>query len=111
MIKINVKPLSVNSAWKGKRFRTDAYKSYCTELTWLLPAKIDMPKPPFEIYFKFGLSSANADGDNPIKPTQDIVAKKYGFNDKLIKRWVIEVENVKKGDEFIEFSLKALNKD
>lgn len=106
--KIMIKPLSVNEAWKGRRFRTDAYKSYCTELSWLLPAKIEIPSPPFEIYFKFGLSSANADGDNPIKPTQDIIAKKYGFNDKSIKRWVIEVEKVPKGSEFIEFNINHL---
>lgn len=108
--KIKIKPLSVNQAFKGRRFKTDAYKSYCIELSYLLPNKIDIPAPPFEIYFKFGLSSVNADGDNPVKPTQDIIAKKYGFNDKLIKRWVIEVENVAKGSEYIEFNIKSLKK-
>ena len=29
---IEIKPLSVNTAWKGRRFKTDAYKAYEIEL-------------------------------------------------------------------------------
>ena len=36
MIRINIKPLSVNEAWKGKRFRTDKYKAYQKIVVYLL---------------------------------------------------------------------------
>ena len=105
--KIPLKPLSVNEAWQGKRFKTPKYKKYESDLLFILP-KIKIPDPPYQLYFKFGFSSTLSDGDNPVKPTQDILAKKYGFDDKLIKRWVIETEIVKKGAEFIEFELTTI---
>lgn len=107
--RINIKTLSVNEAWQGKRYKTDKYEAYQKIVSYLLP-KIDIPEAPFEVYYKFGFSSASSDFDNPIKPLQDILAKKYGFNDKLIKRAVIETEQVKKGDEYFEFELITLNK-
>lgn len=107
MIRIDIKPLSVNEAWKGRRFKTDAYKIYQNTLFWLLP-KIKVPDPPFEIHFKFGFSNSLSDWDNPVKPTQDILSKKYGFNDKLIRKAIVETEIVKKGEEYIEFELKTV---
>lgn len=107
MIRIDIKPMSVNDAWKGQRYRSDKYKRYQTNLLWLLP-KIKLPPPPYELHFKFGFSSSASDWDNPIKPTQDILAKKYGFNDKLIRRAVVETELVAKGKEYIEFEILTL---
>ena len=106
MIRINIKPLSVNEAWKGKRYKTDKYRQYENTLLWLLPKKIDIPTPPFEVHFKFGFSSTLSDWDNPVKPTQDILSKKYGFDDKLIRKAVVETEIVKKGKEYFEFKIK-----
>ena len=109
MPRINIKPISVNDVWKGKRYKTDLYKSYESVLLYKLP-KITLPDPPFEIYFKFGFSSSASDWDNPIKPIQDILSKKYGFNDKLIEKGVVETEKVKKGQEYFEFELKTFVK-
>lgn len=108
MPRLNEKPLSVNEAWKGKRYKTDEYRAYQTKLLYLLPRTIVVPDPPFEIYFRFGFSSTLADWDNPVKPLQDILSKKYGFNDKLIRRAVVDTEIVSKGNEFFEFELKTL---
>lgn len=107
MIRIDIKPLSVNEAWKGRRFKTDAYRVYQNTLLWLLP-KIEVPEPPYEIHFKFGFSNSLADWDNPVKPTQDILSKKYGFNDKLIRKAIVETEIVKKGKEYVEFEIKTV---
>lgn len=107
-IRINIKPLSSNKCWVGRRFKTPDYKKYTTELTKLLP-KLTIPKPPYKIYYKFGFSSASSDWDNPIKPMQDIIAAKYQFNDKLIRKAIVEIEMVKKGQEFIEFKIESLN--
>lgn len=107
MPRIEVKPLSVNRAWKGKRFRSEEYRNYQNTLLWLLP-KMKLPKPPYQIYFKFGFSNTLSDWDNPVKPTQDILCKKYGFDDKQIRRAVVETEIVGQGEEYIEFELTTL---
>lgn len=107
MTRIAIKPLSVNEAWKGRRYKTDAYKQYQNSLLWLLP-RLKIPQPPYEIHFKFGFSSTLSDWDNPVKPTQDVLSKKYGFDDKLIRKAIVETEIVAKGKEYIEFALKRL---
>lgn len=107
MPRINVKPLSVNESWQGKRFKTEKYKQYENTLLWILP-KLLIPKPPYQIHFKFGFSSSLSDWDNPVKPFQDILSKKYKFNDKLIRRAIIETEIVEKGKEYIEFEITSM---
>jgi hypothetical protein len=106
--RINLKTLSVNEAWKGRRSKTDKYENYCLVLFYdLLPKNIELPEPPFQIEFTFGFSSKSSDWDNPIKPLQDVLAKKYKFNDKLIKRGIVSVVDVKKGDEFFQFEIRT----
>ena len=108
-IKYNIKPLSVNECWQGKRFKTNAYKHYELELMYKLP-KLKLPEPPFEIYFEFGFSNILCDWDNPVKPLQDILQKKYGFNDKDIVKAIVKKVKVKKGEEY--FKVKKLgNRD
>ena len=107
MNKVNIKPLSVNQAWKGRRYKTDDYNQYEKDVLWLLP-KIKIPEPPFEIRFRFGFSSKSSDWDNPVKLFQDILSKKYGFNDKLIRRAIVDIEIVKKGQEYVEFDILTL---
>lgn len=109
MIKLQIKPLSINEAYTGKRSRTAKYNVFKRQIGFLLP-NINLPNPPYMIYFEFGLSSLASDGDNLIKTAQDCIAEKYGFNDKLIKRWVIDVEKVDKGKEYIKFKIETLIK-
>jgi Holliday junction resolvase RusA-like endonuclease len=111
MIRVKIKPLSVNDAWKGQRFRSNDYKQYEHDVLLMLPNNIKIelkPNENYQITFKFGFSSASSDWDNPIKPLQDIIAKKYGFNDKRIKRGVVDVEKVKKGNEYFEFNIEKI---
>ena len=103
-MKINIKPLSVNDAWKGRRFKTDIYKDYEQQLLYTLP-KIKVPEGKLKVKYIFGLSNKGADGDNCIKQFQDILSKKYGFNDNKIYKWIIEKKDVEKGKEFIEFNI------
>ncbi|WP_283687571.1 hypothetical protein [Dysgonomonas sp. Marseille-Q5470] len=49
-----------------------------------------------------------SDWDNPVKPTQDILSKKYRFNDKLIRKAIVETEIIKKGKEYIEFEIRTI---
>lgn len=107
MIKIDIKPLSVNQCFQGKRFKTPKYKAYEKELLFRLP-KIKLPQPPYEVIFTFGFSSKLSDWDNPIKPLQDILQKKYNFNDKDVFKAVVNKIIVDKGCEFLEFEIKEL---
>ena len=104
-MKINIKPLSVNQAWKGKRFKTDKYKVYEQELMFILPKDAYIPEKEIVLCLIFGFSSKLSDFDNPVKPFVDCLQKKYGFNDRMIKRCIIDVMLVKKGQEFIDFRM------
>ena len=109
MVKIDIKPLSVNACWKGKRFKTPEYKKYERDMMLMLP-KIELPETPYEVYYEFGFSSASSDLDNPIKPLQDILQKRYGFNDKHIYLMTAKRVKVKKGDEYLKFEIKTVKK-
>jgi len=108
MIKIFRKPLSINEAYQGRRFRTPKYDLFKRDLRFLLPDNYKIPSPPFVIYLEFGLSSISGDWDNCIKTAQDCIAEKYGFNDKLIKRGVVDVVDVQKGHEYFSFKIETL---
>lgn len=110
MIKVDCKPLSVNEAWKGQRFKTDKYKAYEHKLMYLLPKSFVLPEPPYEIIFEFGFSNNASDWDNPTKNLQDILSKKYKFNDKLILKGSATKVIVPKGQEYFKFDIKHYNK-
>ena len=105
MIKLNIKPLSVNNAWKGRKFKTNEYKDFEQALWYLLPNK-NIPQGKLEVYYEFGVSSKNFDYDNGIKQFQDILSKKYLFNDRLIYKANIIKVDVQKGKEYIKFKIK-----
>lgn len=101
MPRIEIKPLSVNEAWQGKRFKTPKYKSYETEMLWILP-KLGILKPPYKLNVTFGIST-ESDLDNCLKPFLDILQKKYGINDKDILEIHAKKEVTK--NHFIEFEI------
>lgn len=105
MITIPIKPLSVNEAWKGRRFKTDKYKRYSRDVSLLLPKSLEIPKGKLAITFRFYFSNSNCDWDNPIKPIQDIICSNYGIDDRHIYLAIIEKFVVKKGQERIEFEI------
>lgn len=107
MQKINIKPLSVNECWQGKRFKTKKYNIYERELLFLLKP-IKLPLAPYKIYIEFGLSNSLSDWDNPVKPIQDILQKKYGFNDRDIFEANVKKVKVKNGEEYVFFNIESL---
>ena len=73
---VDIKPLSVNSAWQGKRFKTKAYHDFERDLLWLLPKNIKPIEGRVEVRFRFHMKNHKlADWDNPIKPLQDVLVK------------------------------------
>ena len=107
LFELDIKPMSVNSCWKGKRFKTQEYLSYEKLVISKLPRIISLPEPPYRIFYEFGFSNNLSDYDNPIKPFQDILQKYYKFNDKLIYSATIEKLIVPKGKEYIKFYIQT----
>jgi len=105
--KIKIKPLSVNNAFKGRRFKTQKYKDYELLVRVQLP-KLKLPEPPFKLSIIFAFSNKGADIDNPLKPFLDILQAKYRFNDKDIYKLEVTKEIVPKGSEYILFNIAGI---
>ncbi len=99
-VEIKIKPLSVNLAWKGRRYKTQNYVQYERDVYYLLPKQVNITN---KLYIDLGFSSNASDIDNPIKPFLDILQKKYQFNDNKIEILHIEKHTVEKGEEYIKF--------
>lgn len=107
--RVEIKPLSVNQAWQGRKFKSPLYKEYEKEvLLKLKNCPVRWDAEPIELCLVVGLSNMASDVDNVVKPFVDILQKKYGFNDKYIFRLIVEKQIVGKGYEFIEFYIKKL---
>ena len=107
--RVNIKPLSVNEAWQGRKFKSPKYKLYEQELLFALPmTDINWDTLPLEVSLVIGMSNMASDVDNVVKPFIDVLQKKYKFNDKYIFRLVVEKKLVVKGVEFIEFYIKKM---
>lgn len=109
-IRKEIKPLSVNQAWQGQRFKTPKYKVYEAEVFYSLPNK-KMPEPPYEIHFEFGFSNVLSDLDNPVKVLQDILCKKYKFDDRDIFYSTVRKVKVNKGKEYFKVKIETLTKE
>ena len=106
-IKINIKPLSVNRAWQGRRYKTSEYKAWEQEMLYRLPPT-ECCSGSIRLEIVVGVSNIRSDIDNVLKPFLDVLQKKYGFDDNQIFELEIRKEKVKKGKEFIEFLVKPL---
>jgi Holliday junction resolvase RusA-like endonuclease len=104
MIEILIKPLSVNEAFKGKRYKTDKYDKFIRNMLFLLPT-ITLPQAPYSINIILGYSSKASDIDNGLKSLLDCLVKKYGFDDREIYQMNVKKEIVPKTKEFIKFEL------
>ena len=107
MQKLNIKPLSVNEAWQGKRFKTPKYKKYESDMLMILPNDLKVPNDkPLSLFVEFGFSNSASDIDNCLKQLIDCLQKKYNFNDKLINELNVRKIKVSKGYEHIIFEIK-----
>lgn len=104
MNKLNIKPLSVNNCWQGKRFKTVEYKKYERDLLLMLPKKT-FKFDKFSIEIEFGFSTILSDIDNPLKPFIDILQKKYTINDRDVYSLSVSKKVVPKGSEYIKFKI------
>lgn len=109
-MRYQIKPVSVNECYSGRRRKTDKYRVFARHLGFMLkPVKVDFTKP-LRIDFTFGFSSHGSDIDNCLKTSIDVLQSKYKFNDNRIYELNAKKEIVSKGKEFIEFEILELNK-
>ena len=112
MERINIKPISINEMYVGKkdgtRFKAKKYTKWLIDVGYMLP-KIQMPNAPYKITYEFGFSSRGSDIDNHVKPFQDVLQKKYGFNDNKIYEFTAKKVIVNTGKEFIKFKIEPLS--
>lgn len=103
-MRINVKPLSVNEVWKGRRMKTDKYRAYEILVSSMLQP-MEIPEGDLSLHLMFGFSNMRADIDNPVKSFTDIISKYYGFNDNRITQLHVCKLKTPKGEEFIDFNI------
>lgn len=108
---VDIKPLSVNVAWCGRRVKTKAYQDFEKKCLFFLP-KLNIPKEgPYEVFYCFGFSNRSADLANPEKLITDILCKKYGFDDRYIEKMTLMKEIVEKGKEYFAFEIKKYERE
>ena len=108
--KIFIKALSVNKLYTGKRKKTELYKAYEWDL-WLKLENLEDFEDThnqLKLNIEVGLSNPRADLDNTCKAFQDILQKKYHFDDCQIYRLIMKKVDVKKGKEYIKFTLDKI---
>ena len=102
---LNIKPLSVNAAFKGRRFKTNKYKAFERALLLMLPKSKEKFSGQLSVAIHYGFSSRLSDIDNPTKLVLDILCKKYGFDDRYIYELHLTKEIVTKQNDFIKLSI------
>ena len=63
-ITIKIAPLSINKAYRGRRFKTPEYTKWSENVKMMLPKKYKMPDAPYEMELTFGFSNKASDVDN-----------------------------------------------
>lgn len=103
---LKIKPLSVNEAFKGRRFKTDKYDVFIQKMFYILPKEIDIPdEKNIKLAIEFGFSSKASDIDNCCKSFIDCLVKKYKVDDRYIYEMHVFKSIVKKGEEYIKFKI------
>ena len=110
------KPLSVNAAYYKNKKKTKAYEEY--EDAWYsalqgnsLPDDIEVKTMLFYVEYEWGFSNVQADVDNPIKTTTDIMQRYFGFNDKQIRIVKATKRMVPKGAEYAKVKITQVFKE
>jgi hypothetical protein len=103
---LKIKPLSINQAFKGVRYKTVKCDKFIRDVLLLLPNKIDYPdKNNVRLAIQFGFSSKACDCSNHIKIFEDCLVKKYGVDDRYTSELHVFKTIVKKGEEYIKFRI------
>lgn len=103
---LQIKPLSVNECFKGRRFRTTKYDVFIKNMLLILPSVLTIPdETNIKLAIEFGFSSKASDIDNCCKSFIDCLVKKYKVDDRFIYEMHVFKNIVKKGEEYIKFKI------
>jgi len=107
-LSIPVRPLTINRAFQGRRFKTKDYKQYEWDLSRFLKGK--KIKGMVEIRYKFYLKYfATTDVSNLIKLLEDCIVKAGLIDDdRKVKKF--HAEKFKSKEDKIEINIKSLIK-
>lgn len=107
---ILIKPLSVNAAFQGRRFKTKECNAYCKEVALALIPYTEQYKGLVEVRYYFYLKNwKKTDGDNLVKVLQDCIVKRGMIeDDSKIMRYVIE--KIPSGIDSINFEILEYKK-
>lgn len=104
---VQEKPLSINDAFQGRRFKTKEYKAYEERLLYQLPKRERLTGPIKVKYLFFLRNHKLTDCDNLIKPLQDILQKAgYFENDRNI--YEFQVLKIPSSEDKIEIEISKV---
>lgn len=109
-ITLKVDPLSVNKAWKGRRFKTKEYDRFERDVAMSLQVCPDenTSKEEVFVYYVFHIRNyGGADTFNMEKTLSDMLVKRgYIYDDRYIRAGYVRKEKVDRyGHEFIEIQI------
>ena len=108
-MKVDIKPISINKCWRGRRFKTPEYAAWRTESMRLIKKnKLKMVEGKCTVHLSFHCSKnyARADVDNMIKPALDSLVDAGAIKDDRYIEKII-VEKMKSKTDFWEFYVEA----
>lgn len=106
-IKLELRPMSINKAFQGRRFMTKEYKDWIKEGLFLLPKK-KCASGIVEVSIVFYMRHPKkADIDNPIKTVVDLLVKK-GYIDDDVYIYELHVRKEKNEIESIDVEIYEL---
>ena len=113
MITLNVKAVSTNKMYTGRRYlsaEAKRFKAECVARMRLHKVTIPDKETPMELHLRFGLSR-DMDVSNAIKVFEDAVAEATGINDIQFQGITAVKEKVRGGQEYIAFDIRDFKPD
>ena len=105
---LDMKVLSVNKAWKGRRRKTEDYKKYEIDVARMIGRCESGFTGPVQITYTFYMiNHTMADNDNPVKPLQDILVKLgYIEDDRFVYRTILN--KIPCDENYAEIEIKQM---
>lgn len=105
-ISLDLRPLSVNRAYKGRRFNTFEKHVYDAKLRFLLP-KIVIPGPYYRVHYKFFLKNFKiTDQQNFLKCLTDGIVRRGIIKDDRFIIWEL-IEKFPSDKDRIEIDIES----
>ena len=107
---LNISPISINKAFKGRRFRTLEHKKYVKDLLILLKRyKGIKPKNNYRIEIIFYFKNNLSDLSNYVKIFEDCIVKSKIVKDDRYCMEMLLIKKIDKKNERIEFKIEEIN--